>query len=202
MAQGKKAVGKKQTRRKMTPEFKAELLAVAAEGGPAAVAKKYGYVEAYAKQLITKFSDREPAQRFGNEPLRQERMQITRAISAYLDEVSRRPEVVVINLGALKGFPAKTTDPEVGEKAIAYIESVVLPRAASGVGALKTRQRILTLRRQVAQLRSNGNGSRSSAKAGFIQYGAAWAAENGITYAAFRDSGVSAAVLREAGIKP
>lgn len=102
-----------------------------------------------------------------------------------------------VNLGALKGFPAHTDDPDVIHKAADAIAAKAL-EVPSYVAALKLQQRVVDLRRRAEEIRT-GDGP-DAIEAAFVAEAAAWAEANGIGYAAFRAMGVPAAVLRDAGI--
>jgi hypothetical protein len=130
-------------------------------------------------------------------------IRIGKSIAAYLDECRQiriaGKRRVGVALGALAGFPQFTTDADVVESAAVVFDS----KAETAPGALKElhwRQRARDLRREADQLRARSNGGGDKARAAFVKHGKVWAETNGIEYATFRDMGVPAAVLAEAGI--
>jgi hypothetical protein len=190
----------KGTRRKITPEL---LAAIAKLGTPELVAKRYGYAVPYAAQLLRKAQGGAPVRDYSTTvAARVTGMKQSKAIGAYLVEVREGGSTGAMNLGALSGFPAKTADPDVADRAVAFYEATILPRerAKSALSELKARQRLMTMKRQAAAMRAGTNGH--SAEAGFIANAADWAAANGVSYAAFREMGVTPAVLKQAGVKP
>ncbi len=102
-----------------------------------------------------------------------------------------------IILGALPGFPMNTEDPEIVERAIAVIETKASDPTITAMKELDFRQRIRDLRGSLAAL---GVGSDDTNRKFFIEHAAAFAERKGISYATFREMGVPAAVLKEAGI--
>lgn len=196
-----KATTKRQ-RRALTPEFLDEIRKLGDEHGTEAIAKKYGYTNGYAVSLyvrsragqVAKDATASTAQRIAG-------TKRTRVVADYLNECREASfGGGGVSLGALKGFPAKTSDPEVVDRAADYYANTVIPNASTVVQELKARQRLMDLRYHAERLRYLANGQ--SSRKEFVKVAAEWAADNGITYAAFRDMGVSAAVLREAGIVP
>jgi hypothetical protein len=126
-----------------------------------------------------------------------EALRITKGIGRYLDEVEAgavlgSPSVYI---GALKGFPMRSDDPEVLERAIAAVKEQA--RTGTSVNRLKRTQRVHSLERQLATLREASNGE---AKALFVEHALTWATEQRVGYSAFRAMGVPPAVLRDAGI--
>lgn len=104
-----------------------------------------------------------------------------------------------IALGALPGFPQWTSDPDVIDQAVAAIEKKA-NAATSPVSELRLRQRARDLRREAEAMRTKTEENGAGNRAFFVQYGKQWADENGIEYATFRDMGVPADTLKEAGI--
>jgi hypothetical protein len=126
----------------------------------------------------------------------------SKAVSVYLEEcrqarIGKRRRSGV-TLGRLEGFPAHTTDPAVVDRAIAEIEqrATVEPKP---LREIQLRQRIMDLRAASAAL-SNGNGDEHASKDLFVKYASNVALRLNLSYEAFREMGVSAAVLKEAGI--
>lgn len=202
----RKAVTKRASnqRLRLTDERKAEVLAMANEGGPEAVAKAYGYSLGYATQLATKCGYRKPgaANRGAYTKERADATRITKAVARYLDQcrehgANGKPGVW---LGSLKGYPARTSDPETVAAVIDLYQREVIPALTSPVQELKARQRVMTLRRELERMRKVSNGTADAAREDFVLVAADWAVTNGISYAAFREMGVPADVLREAGI--
>jgi hypothetical protein len=108
-----------------------------------------------------------------------------RAIKAYLSALrSRRPgrpvtrESLQARLARINDQLASTTDP---------LESVTLTQAK------------LDLEAQIARIGESEN--LAELEAGFIQYAKEYSERKGISYTAWRQVGVPAAVLRKAGIK-
>lgn len=121
----------------------------------------------------------------------------SKGIGRYLDALAAGVGDAVA-LGQLKGFPNRTTDPEVVERAIATIRANA--GAGSAVARLKRQQRIITLERELAALRERASANGSNPRDFFISNAREWAIENGIGYGAFRAMGVPAATLKAAGI--
>lgn len=107
----------------------------------------------------------------------------------------------VVRLGRIgRGLPSSTRDPAVVEQVLAIYDAEVIPRAPNALAQLRARQRRRDLAAALEQLRASGNGS--GPRAVFVEGGARWAAANGIEYATFRDMGLPAGLLRDAGIRP
>ena len=122
----------------------------------------------------------------------------TVAIGNYLDELAQGGKFAgSVSLGALAGFPTHTDDPAVVDEAANAIEARA-DEATSRIVELKLRQRVANLRTEAQALRDVETGE--DAEAQFIAVGASWAEQNGITYEVFREMGVPARVLKEAGI--
>jgi|SRR5215471_1159193 len=128
----------------------------------------------------------------------------SRMIGRYLDRLDEMSEQRAngkrhhkgVPLGALPGFASHSTDPDEIDRAADTIEARA--QEATAVKALRMLQRVIELREAAANLRETGGVD--AVEQDFIAVAASWAAENGISYAAFRAMGVSAAVLRDAGI--
>lgn len=118
---------------------------------------------------------------------------ITKRIGAYLDEC--RMNVDRVGLGRLEGLPPSTADPAVVEKAIGILEES-LASASTTITELRLRARLFELNQALTGLRS-ADGENEKL---FIKHGAAYATKNKIPYEVWRDMGVSAAVLKAAGI--
>lgn len=124
--------------------------------------------------------------------------EVTSGIGRYLDAI----EDGTVNgkrtvaIGALKGFPQRTDDPEVIARAI----EVINERAQEGtsIERLQRTQRALTLARQLDALLNAEEGD--DLRAFFVEHALAWATERGVGYGAFRAMGVPADVLRDAGM--
>lgn len=125
--------------------------------------------------------------------------EVTNGIGRYLDEVEAGAVngKRTVHLGALKGFPQSTDDPEVVARAIKEVQA----RAQEGtaIERLRRTQRVLNLTRALDELTAATEDT-GEAQAFFIKHALAWATEHGIGYSAFRAMGVPAAVLREAGM--
>lgn len=93
--------------------------------------------------------------------------------------------------------PMTRRSPEKIEAAIAKLEAK-LPDMTT-MAELIARSRILELRQALVVAQANGA---STSRAFFVEHAGAYAAQKGISYAAFREMGVAARVLKEAGIKP
>lgn len=130
-------------------------------------------------------------------PIDKSKRAITAGIGEYLNEVERDSTTSsgAVYLGQLKGFPHSTTDPEVVERAIAAVLDAARS-SSSAVTRLGRYQRARELRDALAVLKQENESHREH----FIKHAAEWAAERGVTWGAFRDMGVSVAVLREAGV--
>lgn len=130
--------------------------------------------------------------------------QRSRAVGRYLDDLESRSDerangkrrMKGVSLGALKGFPAHSTDPDQIDAAADQIEATA--QDASSVRALRLLQRVIDLRESAIALRETGG--IDVLERDFIAVAAQWAADNGIGYAAFRAMGVPASVLKDAGV--
>jgi hypothetical protein len=179
------------TRRNPTPELFARVLELDAEGGPELVASELGYKRSYAVSVI---------RRARGGALGARGVGLGQRIGHFLEEcrnAKTTPEGRV-SLGALPGFPMHTNEPAIVEKAIGVYQTRAAA-ATSPIAELRARQRVIDLRAGLALLEAHP--SSSSARATFLEHGAQWATDNGISYAAFREMGVPANVLREAGIR-
>lgn len=119
-------------------------------------------------------------------------MRIARGLSAYLEECRR--------LGLARGpgqKPLLQRKTETIEKSIVK-HKTRLADATSPLVELTERSLLIELR---AVLAERGEGGPSEAQQFFVQHAGAWATAKGISYYAFREMGVPAAVLKEAGIK-
>jgi hypothetical protein len=105
------------------------------------------------------------------------------------------------NVVTLSGVPGlnngKYTDPEIVEDAAQRVLAAA-DQETNVLVKIKLRQRARNYVAAAESLRNNSNGH--SPKSQFIKFGAAWAIENSIDYETFRDMGVPASVLKEAGI--
>jgi hypothetical protein len=130
----------------------------------------------------------------------------SKAVGSYLESLAEQSETRRnggrrargANLGRLKGFPNWSDDPDTIDAAADAIAANG-DEVASYVAALRLQQRALDLHAVADELR--GGSGPGAIEAAFIEVAGAWAAEHGISYAAFRAMGVPAAVLREAGVK-
>jgi len=133
-------------------------------------------------------------------------MKRSRIVGRYLDQLDLMSEQRAngqrrhkgVPLGALPGFASHSMDPDEIDRAADVIEASA--QDATAVKALRMLQRVIELREAAANLRETGGVD--VLEQDFIAVAGEWAAENGISYAAFRAMGVSAAVLRDAGIMP
>lgn len=131
--------------------------------------------------------------------------QLTKALGRYLDGFRKygpqRGSRRDVAIGALPGFPTSTSDPAVVDNAADTIAERLRsgPKLAA-IAELRQRQRVLDLRNEADRLRAMSN--HSAERAMFVREAAAWAAEHGISYEAFREYGVPADVLSDAGIAP
>jgi len=122
---------------------------------------------------------------------------VARKIGQYLDEVAAGiGSSNAIALGQTPGMPAWTKDPAQVRKAAEWHRE----RAGTeqGVKRLRTLQRVRDLEYAAEVLESEGEDE--TLEAYFIANAGEYAAANGIEYATFREAGVPARVLREAGI--
>lgn len=133
----------------------------------------------------------------------------SRAVSIAVGELlaqyreSKRPRRngATVGLGRIgHGLPPTTSDPADVEAAIAVYDDELLPAAATPLVELRLRQRRIDLVAGLARLQQTSTAT--TARDVFVHHGARWAADNGIGYAAFRDMGLPASLLREAGIRP
>jgi len=130
----------------------------------------------------------------------------SRAIGAYLEQLDVESEARADGrrssrgayLGRLEGFPNWSHDPDEIERAADAIAERAL-EVPSYVKALELQQRVLELREIAAEVRDGGA---AAVEQEFVAVAAAWAAERGISDAAFRVMGVPARVLKAAGISP
>jgi len=120
--------------------------------------------------------------------------ELGRGIGRYLDELEAGAAAGV-HIGPGRGI---SRDPDEIDAHAEKIEAE-LAESTSSIKRLRLRQRVLDLRAVADAIRANDDGS---ARDYFVAHAADWATENGISYAAFRDQGVPADVLREAGIEP
>jgi hypothetical protein len=118
---------------------------------------------------------------------------ISKGIGRYLEELEQgRNGTSAITLGP--GW--RTSDPdEIEARANELV--VEMAQEPSVIKRLKMTQRARDLLDHADRLRGEPD---EDARAFFIEHAAAWAEANGISYGAFRDMGVPAAVLKEAGI--
>lgn len=134
------------------------------------------------------------ARRGGHRPMPPERQ----AVRAYLDELRERAlsgNGTHVTLGRLDGFPPATDDPDVVERAALTIRARA-DNAQSSLRELELRQRARTLEAAARRMRTADD----SAVDGFIEHGAKYSIEYGVEYATWREIGVPAAVLKQAGI--
>lgn len=102
-----------------------------------------------------------------------------------------------VALGQLPGFPAMTSDPDVVQRAAqVFADRAEITRSL--LASLRFRQRVIDLREAEQRLRMDAEPS--EARQWFIEHGARWCRENGISYAALRETGVAPAILNQAGI--
>lgn len=131
----------------------------------------------------------------------------SRAVGRYLDQLEAMSDARANGqrfrtgaaLGRLEGFPNFSSDPDEIERAADQIQAQA-DEAASSVAALRLVQRAIELREVANELRETGGVNEIEQT--FIAVAAEWAEANGISYAAFRSMGVTAGVLRAAGIAP
>jgi hypothetical protein len=122
---------------------------------------------------------------------------VGRKLGQYLDEVAAgRSGSDAVALGQIPGVPAWTKDPETVRTAAAWLRERVTKE--QGVKRLRTLQRVRDLEYAAELLEEEPEGD--SLEAYFIANARAYAEANGIEYATFREVGVTAKVLREAGI--
>jgi hypothetical protein len=114
--------------------------------------------------------------------------EISKGIGRYLDELDAG--ALSVHLGPRRGL---TRDPDEIDEYAEKIEAE-LAETTSSIKRLRLRQKVIDLRGVADALRQ------STGPAFFVEHAADWADANGISYAAFRDLGVPADVLREAGI--
>lgn len=117
---------------------------------------------------------------------------IGKGIARYLNEVRD------LGIGRI-GRPSVPRKPETLRKSIALHEKR-LAEAKSPLVELVERSTLLDLRAMLAEMGTPT--ARSEAHTFFVAYAGAWAVAKGVSYPAFREMGVPAAVLREAGITP
>jgi hypothetical protein len=124
--------------------------------------------------------------------------EVTSGIGRYLDAIEdgtvngKR----IVRLGALKGFPNRTDDPDVIARAIELINEQA--QEGTSIERLQRTQRALTLARELDALVNAEDAD--DVQAFFVEHALAWATERGVGYGAFRAMGVPADVLRDAGI--
>lgn len=125
--------------------------------------------------------------------------QRTRAVSAYLRaiDLGQTNGSRAIALGQLEGFPTWSADPAVVREAADAVAATV-PDISSPTRRLLLIQRVLDLRAAADALEEADPAA--ALRAAFVETAAAWAEERGVSYAAFREYGVPADVLKEAGI--
>lgn len=134
-----------------------------------------------------------PAKRKTPEFTRGDALQMGR----FLDEIEAGPSARSVALGALgNGFPQSTSDPAVVEHAA----EVIAEQAQEGTSLVRIQrmQRALDLRAAAAALRETEE--ESEAMAWFRERGAAYCVHKGLTYEVLREWGVTAAVLKAAGV--
>jgi len=125
--------------------------------------------------------------------------QITLAISATINECRNGATGNGhVALGMIPGLPNKTTNPKDVEAAIKYLTHKA-NKQTSTIAELRTRQRILNLRAELDYL--NTAPEANTNREVFIAHAAQWATEQGISYEAFREMGLPASLLKQAGIK-
>lgn len=114
----------------------------------------------------------------------------TRVIDAYLADLqNNRPSV------------GRPFDPERAQKRLADIEGFLADSSTSGIQRLKMTQEQINLKQRLKRAEtvqpSNGTGSEDE----FVNVAAFFSEANSISYTAWRQVGVPAAVLKRAGIK-
>jgi hypothetical protein len=118
-------------------------------------------------------------------------------VADYLRELREGGAPVTVSLGRLEGFAGVTRDPTV-VRAAADKLSARADEANDVLTELRIRQRVIHLRGAADALERVAAGQ--SPRDLFVAHARQWADDNAITYAAFRDMGVSAEVLHRAGI--
>jgi hypothetical protein len=108
-----------------------------------------------------------------------------RAIKAYLDELGSRR----------RGRPVT----ESGLKRRLEAAKAQIPREGNALRRVELTQKRLDLEKQLRELGARGD--RGALERGFVRYAASYSSRKGITYPAWREAGVPAAVLAKAGIK-
>ena len=110
-----------------------------------------------------------------------------RAVRAYLD--------------ALDLHKPKRGRKRTSERVLAQLAAVESELASAvGAGRLELLQRRRDLQDEVERLEQDGGVDLDALKDGFVRHGREYAEHKGISYQTFRDFGVPAAVLKEAGI--
>lgn len=169
-------------------------------GGYGAVDKLTGFTRSYVRALVARarlIAEGSAPKVQGEKP---SSVTVTRSIGRFIAECQRvalNGKSGSVSLGALPGFPSHTSDPKILEKAIGHYQAR-LASPITTIQEIKIRQRIMDLRAAMERLSYEPADDRD--RAIFMAWGAAWARENGISYGAFREMGLSAEVLREAGI--
>jgi hypothetical protein len=120
---------------------------------------------------------------------------IARGIGNYLDELARGEDRGWVSLGRAGGA---TNDPAAVD---AYADKLALEaeEITSPLKRLKLVQRVIDLREKAEGLRARAD--HTSWRDHFVEHAGAWAEDHGVSYAAFREMGVPAKVLKEAGIR-
>lgn len=176
-----------------------------AEGGYEAVEKANGFTYSHTRNLVRRArllheapKPQAKAKRRGSKPTP---MALSKAVGRFIEDCQAKGlngKSHAVSLGALPGFPAATTDPKIVAKAIEHYEGKITAEPMGIIRELKLRQRIMDLRGAIEWL--SYEPAEDTDRATFIAWGAEWATEHGISYGAFREMGVPAEVLREAGI--
>lgn len=194
---------KKGRPRRYTEDDFREIVALADAEGVEAVEKTRNLKRVSALGLIARARKAlEPApapRRKGSKPARPSPMALTKAVGAFIYECQAGylNGSGKVTLGALAGFPSSTTDPETVRRAIEVMRDRIAD-AKTPITELKARQRVRDLEYglEALEVRAQGSANREI----FVAYGAEWAEGAGIDYETFRDMGVPAEALREAGI--
>jgi len=123
--------------------------------------------------------------------------QLGRIVGNYLRDIREGVASGMVQLGQMEGFKGSTSDPKV-VRAAAEKLAARADETTSVLVELKLRERVRQLHEAAAMLDDVAHGQ--SSRDLFIEYGAQWADENGISYETFREMGVPADVLKQAGI--
>lgn len=144
--------------------------------------------ESYPDQLPTFTTSGKPVAASGEHT----NLTVVRKIAEYLElcRRGRAVEQLAVSLGA-KG---KSNDPEEIRTYVKELRESLPTRSA--LDALQTTQRIRDLLAAADEM----DNTEESPRGTFVRYGLAFARERGISYGAFRDCGVPASVLTDAGI--